>query len=383
VFQGLTTEVETLGSVDVEGVPIRELGDRLIAFRKLIDRQEAAFTRWLACFDRRQGFRSDGSTSSVAWLRTRCGLSGGGAAQRVEVGRQLPAIEGASDLFGKGALGLDSAAVLARTAAEIGDKATALVSTTLVDAATRLTPEELRTVGRRLRHTADPDGELAAELRKHERRRLRITVAPDGMVVLDGLLDAEGGAVFRAAVEPLCKPLVNDPRSPEQRRADALVELAHQRLQAGTLPSAGGVRPHLLITMTQHKGSGSGDADAAELAGVGPIPSLTYERLTCDASVTTTEVDSHGEPVSVGRTRRTTPAPMRKALVSRDGGCAWPGCDRPPEWTDSHHIRHWTRDSGPTEVRNLVLLCRVHHRFAHEDGWKLALENGLLRVEPP
>jgi hypothetical protein len=71
VFQGLTTAVETLGSVDVVRVPIRELGDRLIAFRTLIDRQEAAFTTWLACFDRRQGYRGDGSTSSVAWLRTR------------------------------------------------------------------------------------------------------------------------------------------------------------------------------------------------------------------------------------------------------------------------------------------------------------------------
>jgi hypothetical protein len=383
VFQGLTTAVETLGSVDVERVPIRELGDRLIAFRTLIDRQEAAFTRWLACFDRRQGYRGDGSTSSVAWLRTRCGLSGGGAAARVEVARHLPAIEGAADLFAKGAVGLDSAAVLARTSVEIGDKATALASTALVDAATRLTPEELRLVGRRLRHTTDPDGELAAELRKHERRQLRITEAPDGMVVLDGLLDAEGGAVVRAAVEPLCKPLLNDPRSPEQRRADALVELAQQRLQAGTLPSAGGVRPHLLITTTRPNGSGSGAADAAELAGVGPIPSPTFERLTCDASVTTTEVGSHAEPLSVDRTRRTTPAPMRKALVNRDRGCAWPGCDRPPEWTDSHHIRHWTQGHGPTEVGNLVLLCRVHHRFAHEGGWKLALENGKLRAEPP
>jgi Domain of unknown function (DUF222)/HNH endonuclease len=383
VFQGLTTAVETLGAVDVERLPVRELGDRLVAFRQLIDRQEAEFSRWLACFDRRHGYRSDGSTSSVAWLRTRCGLSGGGAAQRVEVARELPKIEGATDFFKDGTMSLDNAGVLARTAAEIGDKATALASRTLVDAATRLTPEELRTVGRRLRHTADPEGELAAELRKHERRRLRITDAPDGMIILDGLLDSEGGALVRAAIEPLCKPLPDDARNPDQRRSDGLVELARQRLQAGTLPSSGGVRPHLLITAVHPNGSGGTAGDSAELIGVGPIPATTFERLTCDAAVTTTEVDSNGEPLSVGRTRRSTPAPMRRALVNRDRGCAWPGCDRPPEWTDSHHIRHWTRDHGPTETENLVLLCRAHHRLAHEGGWKLALANGKLSAEPP
>ncbi|MFI5287277.1 MAG: HNH endonuclease signature motif containing protein [Candidatus Dormibacteria bacterium] len=37
----------------------------------------------------------------------------------------------------------------------------------------------------------------------------------------------------------------------------------------------------------------------------------------------------------------------------RDQGCRFPGCDRPPAWTDGHHIIHWS-DGGPTELENLV-----------------------------
>jgi hypothetical protein len=57
-------------------------------------------------------------------------------------------------------------------------------------------------------------------------------------------------------------------------------------------------------------------------------------------------------------------------LTARDRGCVFPGCGRPPEWTDGHHIRHWIH-GGPTTLENLALLCRRHHRLVHEGGWQL------------
>ena len=67
----------------------------------------------------------------------------------------------------------------------------------------------------------------------------------------------------------------------------------------------------------------------------------------------------------------------------RDKGCRFPGCDRPVEWTDAHHVRHWA-DDGKTEVPNLVLLCRRCHRRVHEGRWRV-MELGAagLVVEPP
>ena len=64
------------------------------------------------------------------------------------------------------------------------------------------------------------------------------------------------------------------------------------------------------------------------------------------------------ELLELGRTTRTIPPGLRRALAARDGGCAAPGCDRPPAWTDAHHLQHWA-DGGPTDLSNLVLLCRT------------------------
>ncbi|MFZ0178952.1 MAG: HNH endonuclease signature motif containing protein, partial [Candidatus Dormiibacterota bacterium] len=69
------------------------------------------------------------------------------------------------------------------------------------------------------------------------------------------------------------------------------------------------------------------------------------------------------------------------ALNLRDQGCRFPGCDRPPAWTDGHHIIHWP--DGPTELDNLVSLCRPHHRAVHEQGWRIHIADGLAVVEPP
>ena len=60
-------------------------------------------------------------------------------------------------------------------------------------------------------------------------------------------------------------------------------------------------------------------------------------------------------PLSVGRATRTIPVHIRSALCLRDQGCRFPGCDRPIEWTDGHHIVHWA-DGGPAELENLVSL---------------------------
>jgi 5-methylcytosine-specific restriction endonuclease McrA len=88
-------------------------------------------------------------------------------------------------------------------------------------------------------------------------------------------------------------------------------------------------------------------------------------------------------PLTVGRSTRTVPAAIRRALVVRDRGCRFPGCDRPPAWADAHHLVHWA-DGGETDLENLVLLCRPHHRIVHEQGWTLGRDDGGdFVVAPP
>jgi Domain of unknown function (DUF222)/HNH endonuclease len=89
------------------------------------------------------------------------------------------------------------------------------------------------------------------------------------------------------------------------------------------------------------------------------------------------------QPLDVGRTTRVIQPAQRVALAVRDGGCVFPGCDRPLAWCEAHHLVHWL-DGGPTDLDNLVLLCRAHHRAVHEGGWRLQHQpDGRLTATPP
>ena len=94
-------------------------------------------------------------------------------------------------------------------------------------------------------------------------------------------------------------------------------------------------------------------------------------------------VSTQRDVLDIGRLSRTIPRPIRRALTIRDGGCAFPGCGRPPRWCHGHHIRHWSL-GGPTALSNLVLLCGHHHRLIHHDGWHVQLDrHGLPEFRPP
>ena len=89
------------------------------------------------------------------------------------------------------------------------------------------------------------------------------------------------------------------------------------------------------------------------------------------------------QPLEVGRTTRVIQPAQRTALAVRDGGCVFPGCGRPLGWCEAHHLRHW-RQGGPTDLANLALVCRAHHRAVHEGGWRLTRQpDGRLTAVPP
>jgi predicted restriction endonuclease len=65
------------------------------------------------------------------------------------------------------------------------------------------------------------------------------------------------------------------------------------------------------------------------------------------------------------------------------GGCAVEGCDRPPSWTEAHHIDEWLRHRGETNVDRGILLCRHHHMLIHARGWRIIRrDNEFLVVGP-
>jgi len=233
------------------------------------------------------------------------------------------------------------------------------------------------------------------------------------VVAVQGMLAPDTGELFLKALGALMPPpSPDDSRSASQRRADALADLC--RLAGNSAPVAGGEKPHLTVTADIESlrselaakpdslciGAGCCDGDrpkdtaglfgpdgrwlGATLGSGVPIGPETARRLACDATIIPVVLGAHSEPLDVGRARRLVTPAIRRALIVRDGGCRWPGCDRGPEWTDAHHIIAWIFH-GVTAVRNLVLLCRHHHVNVHEGRFKIRLDDdtGIVSVTYP
>jgi hypothetical protein len=314
------------------------------------------------------------------WLRWRCKLSGGAAAERVEIARQLEKLPKTEAAFASGALGYQHAAVMAHAAQHVGAAAVRKEEASLLQVAQSMDPGKFIGVAKNFEHRVDAAEALAETNRAYQRRYLHIGEPQDGLVRLDGLLDVEGGATLRTALQPFMRPTKDDERSFGQRQHDALIELCRQG--SGTKRDGAGPRPQLIIRASLDTLAGTPGAPAGELEGGGTVPAETVQRYACDTAII--RITGRGElEHELNHAARTIPAPTRRALESRDRQCVFPGCTRPPIWCDGHHLVWWIK-GGPTTLPNLALLCRPHHRMVHEEGWWIERrKDGRWVATPP
>ena len=389
----LDEAVDALVDEFIDEFSTHALGADLVDIRRAVDRLEAEFIRRLHRFHCARGAQADGGGSTVSWLR-RCGMTVKAAAYRVHLARTLGELPAALDSARAGRASFSNVTMIAHLAEDVGVEQVAPLESILVGAAETLEPGAMRTLTQATRLRLDPDGVLADDNHAHERRWFECDQTYGGVFVLRGELDAEGGALVKTAIDALSHGMSRgETRTGSQRRADALVDLAATQLRCGDHRDVHGQRPHLMVTVSAETLRSGADAQPAELSGVGPIHPETARRIACDAVRTLVTVAPPADglawtarstsvrPLSVGRATRTIPAHIRTALNLRDQGCRFPGCDRPPAWTDGHHIIYWP--DGPTEVDNLVSLCRPHHRAVHEQGWRIHIADGIAVVDPP
>jgi hypothetical protein len=347
--------------------PVR-LGERVVELRRLIDGLEGVWSAWVAELD--GSGELDAHAGTGAWLRSTCRLAPGAARSRLVLARRLADWPAVAAALIAGELSVDHAQLVSTALAELAEAAdedvAAGAEAPLLDAARRCDLARLRREIAHARHALVPDAAAADAERRHARRRLDVATTFDGAVVVDGVLDTEVGELLLTALAPLSgRSGPDDPRTPGQRRADALAELCRRHLDTGSGPALGGERPHLTVLVPIGTLRGVADARGADTGWGGVLDTAAARRLGCDASVSRVLLDADSQPLDVGRRTRVVPAAIRTALAVRDRGCVHPDCDRPPQWTDAHHVRHWV-DGGPTSLANLVLLCRRHHRTVHE-----------------
>jgi len=360
------------------------MGGDIEELRRLINGMEAECTRRLQRFDSGGGYGSTQALTAKAWLRWKCNFSPAAAAGRVAVARELADLPQTTQAFADGDISYAHAAMIAQISEKLGDKMEANAEAILVTAAKELDLARLRMVTIKLQHCLDPDSVREEVNESHELRFLHLSQTLDGVFYLNGRFDSEGGAILQTALNALSgPPTPDDKRSPQQRRADSLVELARQQLDRGTLPAVGGQKPHVTVTVSMATLANQPGSPAADLEWASPIPAETARRLACDAAVTPIFLDYESNQPRAGQTSRSVSGSQRRALVYRDKGCRFPGCDRPADWTDVHHLKHWA-DGGKHVMHNLILLCRRHHRMVHEEGWQLVItaEGNLVALMP-
>lgn len=330
--------------------------------RRHIASLEAEAARLIAEAERQGVPEAEGFGSTVAWLVDLTGEPPYVCRAQVALARSLRHMPLTMEAFSSGRPSVSRVRLLAECR-ELAPDAFSRDEAVLVEQARTLSARVLPMALSHWRRLADPDGAVEGAERAFERRRLHASASWQGMVRLDGDLDPEGGTVVLEALASLSAPTrePDDARTPEQRRADALVEICRRHLDSGDFPLQGGERPHLRVTvdLATLQGEGLVDLDA------GPITAEAVRRLGCDASVSRIVFGPQSEPLQVGRATRTVPAALRRALDLRDRHCTHPGCDIPAHWCDAHHIQHWAK-GGETRLDNLRLLCRHHHGREHD-----------------
>jgi Domain of unknown function (DUF222)/HNH endonuclease len=341
-----------------------DLGAYLVALRHTIDKLELDFARVALDFVRDHHDGVDGYNTAYDWLRFNCHMTSNTVSSAAWVGEHESRLGESVEAMREGEIGYAHVATLAKTANSVGK---AFDESKLLPLALKSSPGKFFRECEHYRHSVDAGGYNREQQELAEGRSLRLSTAQDGCLLISGVFDPVAGAEVRNALEPLAKPSgKHDYRNCEQRMADAFYE----RVTAGK-PA------HLQVTATIETLKGLAGAAGGEMEFSVPVSSAAIQRIACDCAVTRVLLDQDSLIIDVGRATQKIPVALRKALRLRDRHCRWPGCERPASWCDGHHMLHWIK-GGPTDLDNVVLLCKRHHRMVHEGGWQLVKVAGEL-----
>jgi hypothetical protein len=388
LLERLDVDTRGLPGCAAFGLPDGSLTSAVDLVQVLVGRLTAVQAMLVREVDGRGLVKAAGSANASTWLRDRVRISIHDAHRVTRLGATLDARPVLAAAVAAGGVTPEQAVVIGAALGEIpADAGVAVVASAealLVDHASRFEPQVLRQLGGRILAHVDPelhDRILRKRLDNDDRLAARdrhLTLSRDGLgrTRLSGILDTVSAATVMAALSPLMVPVPAgsaggaDLRTPGARRADALVEVCRLALRTGELPADGGQPPQVNVTIDYAAlaaSVGVGTLDTGE-----PLSAAAVRRMACDARILPVVLDGAGVPVDVGRARRLFTGAARVAVVLRDRGCAFPGCDRPPKWCDIHHIVSWV-DGGSTDRDNGVALCGFHHRLIHHDAWTVML----------
>src|SRR5438105_5853638 len=283
-------------------------------------------------FNAERGYEFDGCVSTVDWLKRRCRRTVGQALEIMSVARSLPRLPEVASAVKLGEIGFQHAAVIAEAVERVGSESLLDRQSELFEKAEAVDPSALRKEVRRVEFEVEAERMRREAEWAYRSRRLQVKTMADGRVVVDGILDAEGGAGLKTALNAAMGLRAKDEtRTEPQRRADGLVDVARLALDGRKFGETGCQRPQLNVTVDLASREGA-------IEGLGPVARETIERLLCDCALS----------VNGSNEARTFSPPMRRGLMGKHQHCQWPGgCERPVAWAASPQAGTPSRPSPP------------------------------------
>jgi hypothetical protein len=365
--------------------------ERLAVMRRILETRacvDALVAQAIGQLDRDGVTEREGCIRTANWLRSTNHLSLGAARAEVAAGRALTGrFTATADALAAGKISAEQARAIVRTLdelpPELADEQVQAGETSMLGYASTLGPRELDTLSRRvldliaLEIAEARDADRLDKQRQQAERTRYLRMGNDGHGSTYGRfkLSAADGETLHAVIDAIAKrDLIGDDitashgdlRTMDQRRADALIEVtgAHQRCGDG--PANGGDRPRVNL-LIDYQTLVDGLGTAMLLDSSDRITAQEARLLACDADILPIICNGQSQPLDVGRQQRLFGGALRQALAVRDGGCTFPGCDKPPRDCDAHHIIPWP-NGGPTALNNGALLCRYHHQQIEPHG---------------
>jgi hypothetical protein len=351
--------------------------ESIMALERAQARLEFIVARAVATFDAGGEWAVDGARGTTAWLSTRCHLPQRVARAQLRRGRSLPSLPLCAAAFSAGEIGAAQVDALAQAASGPGpDTAEAFArdEALLVEHAKEMKFAPLRSVLAYWSQLADPDGAQESDLERMARRDVYLNQSIHDMYLGAMTLDPVSGtivsnelvrleqALFEADWARAKAELGREPklyelwRTPAQRRADALVEMATR----SACTPADARRPAPLFSVlvgyeTLH-GRISQLADGSVLAPATLLPWLErayFERI----------VFSPGKRAECSVRARFFTGATKRAIEVRDhDGCRHEYCEEPAENCQIDHIVPYTQ-GGETTQENGRVLCGFHNRL--------------------
>jgi hypothetical protein len=400
---GVAAIEAALDQMPIDGWPglepdaLRSAAERLMRVEARVKAHLMAATRAL---DASGAAKSAGATSTGDLLAGAFGGDRRAADAMVHRGKKLGAAPGTQDALAAGQIGAAQADIIAGAISGLPDDVSAddrqTCEDTLIGDAGRLSLKDLRTRSKRIADQFAPGPDVdrsenneleATEKKAWAASKFWMRQNADGTTSGGFTIPDAQADMLETALKAICAPkrdhLRDHPGAADDEATTSVYdrELEHRtrlgmafaelcgHLPGNLLPGRSGFGATLMVHLdlaTLVEG-----VKAATLSTGTRISASQARLMACSLGIIPQVFGGRPVPLDHGHEQRLFTRAQKQALARRDGGCTFPGCDRPPEQTEAHHWRSPWSHGGTTTLDDGVLICPHHHRVVHADDWQL------------